>query len=113
MSLIDDMPSDREPLTTKTEVINEQKAQKRQYQKANREKHKSAWQAEKLRIDNMTENELEDYLQVVDKSDVRAGMHSFKVNGYELAMIRLAIEKNGCKGTRDLILRLLNVSSSC
>ncbi|MGD6739721.1 hypothetical protein ACP5PY_26700 [Photobacterium leiognathi subsp. mandapamensis] len=88
-------------------MIDEQKAQKRQYQKANRAKHKSAWQAEKQRIDSMTVSELKQYLQTTDRAAIRAGMHSFKVNGYELALIRLTIEQSGCRGTRELFLKLL------
>lgn len=110
MSLVDDMPLEREPLTTKTEVVDQQKAEKRQYQKQNRAKHKSAWQAEKQRIDDMTVSELKRYLKSADKAAIRAGMHSFKVNGYELALIRLAIEQSGYRGTRELILKLLDVS---
>ena len=96
----------REPLTTKSAVIEEQREQTREYQKQQRAKYADYWKAEKSVIDGIDGNELNDYIveHVANMADNRCGIHSMKINPYELAIIKKAMEIEGSRSSRELFI---------
>lgn len=96
----------REPLTTKSAVIEEQREQTREYQKQQRAKYADYWKAEKSVIDGIGGNELNDYIveHVANMADNRCGIHSMKINPYELAIIKKAMEIEGSRSSRELFI---------
>ncbi|HDM8140682.1 TPA: hypothetical protein P0E12_004972 [Vibrio harveyi] len=114
MSLLTDkndhQPTSREPLTTKSQVEAEQRAEKAQYQRENRQKHLGKWKQEKEYIDGtyMDEDGISDlwlYLKNNKEQahDVRVGLHSMKVNPWEYALINLAMELTGSRSSREML----------
>ena len=99
---------DREELTTESALIENQRIETRAYQKAHRMRTLAAYNKEKIIIDNLSSDKLTDYVTSnTDSShDVRTGLHSMKVNSYEHAVIKKAIEVTGSKGSRDLYINL-------
>ena len=99
---------DREELTTESAVIENQRIEARAYQKEHRARTLAAYNKEKAIIDNLSSDELTDYVtNNTDSShDVRTGLHSMKVNSYEHAIIKKAIDVTGSKGSRDLYIKL-------
>lgn len=99
-------PEQREPLTTKSAVIEEQREQTREYQKQQRAKYADHWKTEKSVIDAISGNELNDY--IIEHADVaadnRCGIHSMKINPYELAVIKKAMEIEGSRSSRELFI---------
>ncbi|MCD9493189.1 hypothetical protein GLP30_20655 [Photobacterium phosphoreum] len=97
---------EREPLTTKSAVIEEQREQTREYQKQQRAKYADYWKAEKSVIDGIGGNELNDYIveHVANMADNRCGIHSMKINPYELAIIKKAMEIEGSRSSRELFI---------
>lgn len=96
----------REPLTTKSAVIEEQREQTREYQKQQRAKYADYWKAEKSVIDGIGGDELNDYIveHVANMADNRCGIHSMKINPYELAIIKKAMEIEGSRSSRELFI---------
>ena len=96
----------REPLTTKSAVIEEQREQTREYQKQQRAKYADYWKAEKSVIDGIGGVELNDYIveHVANMADNRCGIHSMKINPYELAIIKKAMEIEGSRSSRELFI---------
>ena len=96
----------REPLTTKSAVIEEQREQTREYQKQQRAKYADHWKVEKSVIDDISRDELNDYIDehVANMHDNRCGIHSMKINPYELAIIKKAMEIEGSRSSRELFI---------
>lgn len=99
-------PEKREPLTTKSAVIEEQREQTREYQRQQRAKYTDHWKAEKSVIDGIGGDQLNDYIveHADDVADNRCGIHSMKVNPYELAVIKKAMEIEGSRSSRELFI---------
>jgi hypothetical protein len=99
-------PEHREPLTTKSAVIEEQREQTREYQKQQRAKYADHWKAEKSVIDELNGDKLNDYIaeHADDVADNRCGIHSMKINPYELAIIKKTMEINGSRSSRELFI---------
>ena len=99
-------PEQREPLTTKSAVIEEQREQTREYQKQQRAKYADYWKAEKSVIDGIGGDQLNDYIieHADDVADNRCGIHSMKINPYELAVIKKAMEIEGSRSSRELFI---------
>lgn len=100
------LPEQREPLTTKSAVIEEQREQTREYQRQQRAKYADYWKAEKSVIDGIGGDELNDYIveHADDVADNRCGIHSMKINPYELAVIKKAMEIEGSRSSRELFI---------
>lgn len=97
----------REGMTTKSAVIESQKVEQRAYQKEHRSRTLATYNKEKATIDNLSSDELTQY--ITDNADsshnVRTGIHSMKMNSYEHAVIKKAIELTGSKSSRELYIR--------
>ncbi|CAM3273133.1 hypothetical protein [Moritella viscosa] len=98
----------REQLTTESAVIESQKIEKRAYQKEHRARTLAAYNEQAAIIKELKSDNLAAYVanHSDNSHDVRTGLHSMKVNAYELAVIKQAIELTGSKGSRDLYIKL-------
>lgn len=99
---------ERQELTTERAVVENQRIETRAYQKEHRERNLNIYNKEKAIIDTLSSDELTHYVaDNADSShDVRTGLHSMKVNSYEHALIRKAIDLTSSKGSRDLYIKL-------
>lgn len=98
----------REELTTERTVIENQRIKTRAYQKEHRERTVEAYREEKSIVDNLNSNDLTNYIvnNVDSQHEVRTGLHAMKINSYEHAIIKNAIELSGSRGSRELYIRL-------
>lgn len=97
---------EREPLTTHSAVIAKQQKKTREYQKQLRAKYAEHWKAEKTIIDLAKGVELSVYINehTDNMSDNRCGIHSMKINPYELAVIKKAMEIKESRSSRELFI---------
>jgi hypothetical protein len=86
----------------------------REYNKQQRQAHLAEFNADKAHIDTLDLDGIMAYIQECETGDrltrgdskPRVGMHSMKVNGYELAIIKAAQKKVGTRSTRELFVYL-------
>ena len=99
---------DREQLTTESAVLESQKVEQRAYQKEHRARTLTVYNEQAVIIKGLKFDDLATYVasHTDNAHDVRTGLHSMKVNAYELAVIKQAIEVTGSKGSRDLYVKL-------
>lgn len=97
---------EREPLTTESAVIAKQQNKTRKYQKQLRAKYADHWKAEKAIIDSVEDVDLSVYIteHAGNMADHRCGIHSMKINPYELAVIKKAMEIEGSRSSRELFI---------
>lgn len=99
---------DRQELTTEAAVrdkVEAEQAEKRKaIQKRHRERYLADWKYEKAIIDGLFGSELNEYVSTheVNAIDPRVGLHSMKINPYELAVIKQALEVTGARSSREL-----------
>lgn len=96
--------NERESLTSKSDVIEGLKKKNREYHKDRRVKHLDSWKAVTAEVATLSGNELLSYIERADQLEPRIGNHSMKVNGLELAIIKLAIEISGARSSRALFI---------
>ncbi|QQX82691.1 hypothetical protein JK628_23200 (plasmid) [Shewanella sp. KX20019] len=99
-----DEPKTRAGLVDESGVQERIKQESRDYQKQQRAKHLQYWNDEKAKIDGLTPEGLEQYLNdnKLNSDLARAGMHTIKINPYELALIKLAMSKKGARSSKAL-----------
>lgn len=101
-------PEDRQELTTEAAVrgkVEAEQAEKRKaIQKKHRERYLADWKHEKSVIDGLFGDELNEYIDSREANavDPRVGLHSMKINPYELAVIKQALEVTGARSSREL-----------
>lgn len=100
--------TNREVLAPESEVrakINEENRQRvMATQKKHRERYLEDWKQEKALIDDMDNEALRQYLSEQQERtiDPRVGLHSMKINPFEHALIKLAINVSGSRSSREL-----------
>lgn len=108
MSLLSkkEKPEVREVLSTEKDLLEKQREKTRTYQKEQRERHLESWKEEKAVIDGLTGEKLLEYIDVsLSKAhEPRVGLHSMKINPHELAIIKMALELNGARSSRELFI---------
>ncbi|MGR6863183.1 hypothetical protein ACU5EH_24270 [Aliivibrio salmonicida] len=103
--------TEREALSSPSEIRAQLEAEAKQktqaIQKKNREKYLADWKTEKANIDGMNSSELTDYINQTAEQAVepRVGLHSMKINPYELAVIKIAMELSGARSSRELFVK--------
>lgn len=114
MSLLNkkNKPEERQELTTEAEVrdkveaeVEAKQAEKRKaIQKKHRERYLADWKYEKSVIDDLSGRELSEYVNdhELNAIDPRVGLHSMKINPYELAVVKQAMEIVGARSSREL-----------
>lgn len=110
MSLLNkkNKPEIRQELTTEAAVrdkVEAEQAEKRKViQKKHRERYLADWKSEKGVIDKISGADLEAYIfsHLDNSADPRVGLHSMKINPYELAVIKQALEVSGSRSSREL-----------
>ncbi|EIE1227828.1 hypothetical protein LCX39_004247 [Vibrio vulnificus] len=114
MSLIKkktEKPTEREALSSPREIRAQIEAETKQktqaIQKKHREKYLADWKTEKSKIDGMSPEELEAYIESSEGNavDPRVGLHSMKINPHEHAVIKLAMELTGARSSRELFVK--------
>ncbi|OED68885.1 hypothetical protein A165_02470 [Vibrio tasmaniensis ZS-17] len=104
-------PTEREALSSPSEIRNQIESETKQktqaIQKKHREKYLADWKSEKSKIDGMSSEELDVYLELSEDNafDPRVGLHSMKINPHEHAMIKLAMEITGARSSRELFVK--------
>ncbi len=108
MSLVKKKSSEapREALKTESEILEQQKVQKRIYEKEQRKKHLDHWNEQKAIVDALSVDELLNYIESSNANDARVGLHGMKINAQEHAIIKLALSICGARSTRDLFVNL-------
>lgn len=97
----------RGELTTEAAVIEKQRVETRAYQKEHRKKNLDAYNDEKSKVDAMSPDELTEYLSDNEQAlAVRVGIHTMKVNAYEQAIIKKALELTGAKSSREQYIKM-------
>ncbi|WP_104048880.1 hypothetical protein [Vibrio jasicida] len=99
---------DRSELTTEAAVrdkVEAEQAEKRKaIQKKHRDRYLADWKHEKSVIDDLSGSELSEYVNGHEGNaiDPRVGLHSMKINPYELAVVKQAMEIVGARSSREL-----------
>lgn len=99
---------DRSELTTEAAVrdkVEAELAEKRKaIQKKHRDRYLADWKHEKSVIDGLSGRELNEYVNEHEGNsiDPRVGLHSMKINPYELAVVKQAMEIVGARSSREL-----------
>lgn len=103
-------PIARDALATRAEIEEELARERRAYQKEHRKRHLDQWNADKAELDGKNEEQLIEFMEQIKKErrdrETRVGLHSMKVNSYELAMIKLAMKKTGSRSSRELLVMI-------
>ena len=96
----------REVLATEKDLLEKQREKTRSYQKEQRERHLESWKEEKSNIDALSGDLLQEYIDSNSDNahDPRVGLHSMKINPYELAVIKRALELKGARSSRELFI---------
>lgn len=100
--------SEREVLVSQSEVLEAQRETSREYHKKYREKHLENWKAIKAEVSTLSGVDLLSYIENANQLDVRNGGCMMKINGAELAIIKLAIEITGSRSSRELFIEHCN-----
>lgn len=100
--------TERDILTTENRALEKINTKRREQQNNLRKKHGEQWKKEKELIDNLNDEDLKKYIKKAQKDSVRSGMYSIKLNPYEYAIIKQALNKSNCKSSRELIIKLIN-----
>jgi len=111
MSLLNKTTTDeneRGSLITQEDADNKSAEERREYQKKHRARHLDNWKEQKAIIDGLSGDELDLYISEAKDnrtvSDQRVGQHVLKVNPYELAIIKRAMEIKGVRSSRELFI---------
>ena len=91
-------------------LIEKQRLKNREYQKENRKLHLDHWTTEKEKIDSLSSEGVDHYLsQAIDEErqhKTRVGAHTMKINPYEYALIKKAMEWQGARSSREFYIGL-------
>lgn len=91
-------------------LIEKQRLKNREYQKENRKQHLSHWITEKEKVDSLSSEGVDHYLsQAIGEErqhETRVGAHTMKINPYEYALIKKAMERQGAKSSREFYIGL-------
>ncbi len=96
--------NEREELVSQSEILEAQKKTNREYHKKYREKYLENWKEITSEVSKLKGLDLLSYIEKADQSGVRNGSCTMKINGAELAIIKLAQELMNSKSSRALFI---------